>query len=580
MKKIKVDENINKLQLLCKGVLSGFMFFLFFTPTFSYSQSAANVNGKKVEILNAGSLKFDKNLGNGAKRLIGDVQFKHENTLMYCDSAYFYADNSLDAFGHVHIQQTDGSNLYGDLLKYNGDSRIAVLTRNVIVRKGDMQLTTDVLNYDISTNIGYYTTPARIVNKDNILTSDRGSFFSKTNDFNFKKNVVLTNPQFVINSDTMRYNTNSKITYFLGPTTIKSKENLIYCEDGWYDTNNDLSRFNKNAYIISKDQKMIGDSLFYDRKQGIGRGYNNVQIIDTAQNITIKGNYAIHYELSDISFVTGNALLIQRYDKDTLYLHADTLKAMTYKADKESSQIKFKIKEPETKIAETKSKKQKSKSKEKQATNNDMPLVKTGPLIPTDSARSGEKNSKNKRLFAYHKVKFFKNDLQGKCDSLVYTLVDSTMKLYGNPTIWSDRSQLTADSMKILTGEKSLRSIELKSSGFIVSREDDLHYNQIRGKYMKGFFKKNDLYLIKVEGNGQTIYYDKEKEKIKAVNRADCSNLNIYLKDKKMSRIIFITKPEATLYPLNQIDAKDLKLKDFTWRGKERPHAIADIFIW
>jgi hypothetical protein len=134
--------------------------------------------------------------------------------------------------------------------------------------------------------------------------------------------------------------------------------------------------------------------------------------------------------------------------------------------------------------------------------------------------------------------------------------------------------------MKILTGGKSLKSIELKSSGFIVSREDDVHYNQIRGKYMKGFFKKNDLYLIKVEGNGQTIYYDKEKEKIKAVNRADCTNLDIYLKNKKMDKIIFKTKPEATLYPLNQIDVKDLKLKDFSWRGKDRPHTIGDIFIW
>ncbi len=129
------------------GLGWGLLSFLFFIPLFSYSQ-------KKVEILNAGSLKFDKNLGNGAKRLIGDVQFKHENTMMYCDSAYFYSDNSLDAFGHVHIQQNDGSNLYGDLLKYNGDSKTAVLTKNVIVKKGDMQLTTDVLNYDISTNIG------------------------------------------------------------------------------------------------------------------------------------------------------------------------------------------------------------------------------------------------------------------------------------------------------------------------------------------------------------------------------------------------------------------------------------------
>ena len=289
--------------------------------------SAAVSAQRKVEILNANSLK-SSGIAGGAKRLIGDVQFKHENALLYCDSAYFYSDNSLDAFGHVRIQQSDGVTLYGDLLKYNGDNRMAVLTNNVRVDKGDMQLTTEVLNYDIATGTGFYTTPGKIVSKENVLTSERGSFYSKSNEVHFKKNVVVTNPQFVINCDTMRYNTVSKMAYFLGPTTIKSKENLIYCEDGWYDTGNDLSRFSKKAYINSKEQKMSGDSLFYDRKQGIGRGYGNVLIIDSAQNITIGGDYAIHHEIDDVSYVTGHALLTQRYDKDTLYLHADTLRAV------------------------------------------------------------------------------------------------------------------------------------------------------------------------------------------------------------------------------------------------------------
>jgi lipopolysaccharide export system protein LptA len=177
-------------------------------------------------------------------------------------------------------------------------------------------------------------------------------------------------------------------------------------------------------------------------------------------------------------------------------------------------------------------------------------------------------------------VKFFKNDLQGKCDSLIYSTVDSTMRMYGSPTIWSDGNQLTSDSLQLIIGDSSLKSIELKGSAFIVSKEDSLRFNQIRGKYMKGFFKKNELSLINVEGNGQTIYYAKDKDVIKAVNRADCSDLKIYLKNKKIDRINFITKPEATLYPLNKIDIKELKLKDFSWREQFRPHKIEDIFNW
>ncbi|MGQ0827007.1 MAG: OstA-like protein [Bacteroidota bacterium] len=524
--------NKNLMLLKIRFFLFPVFYFLLFTPLFSYSQ-------KKVEIINAGSLKFDKNLGKGAKRLIGNVQFKQENTLMFCDSAYFYDDNSLDAFGHVHIQQADSIHLYGDFLKYNGNTKKAILTKNVIVNKGDMQLATDILNYDMSTSVGYYTTSGRIINKENVLTSDHGYYFAKKNEINFKKNVVLTNPQFVINCDTMRYNTNSKITYFLGPTTIKSKENMIYCEDGWYDTHKDLSRFSKNSYILTQQQKMLGDSMYYDRKRGIGRAVKNVQVIDTTQNLNIKGDYAIHNEITGLSIVTGHALLTQMHEKDTLFLHADTLKA----------------------------------------------LGRNRKHLGADSLRKDTIN-KQQRLFAYHKVKFFKKDMQGKCDSMFYITTDSVMKLYGKPILWSEQNQLTADSINIITGKKSLRSMELKGSSFIVSKQDTLRYDQIRGKYMKGFFKESKLYRVNVEGNGQTIYYAKEKnektkkEEIKAVNRADCSDLNIYLKNNQIDHITFITKPDATLYPLDQIDTKELKLKDFTWRERERPLKMKDIFVW
>ena len=97
---------------------------------------------------------------------------------------------------------------------------------------------------------------------------------------------------------------------------------------------------------------------------------------------------------------------------------------------------------------------------------------------------------------------------------------------------------------------------------------------------MNGYFQKNKLYLVNVEGNGQTLYFIKEKEEIKAVNRADCSDLKVYLKDNKVDKITFITKPDATLFPLDQVDIKELKLKNFIWLKKERPLNVADIFKW
>lgn len=507
---------------------------------------------KKIEIVHAGALKSANNIANGAKRLIGDVQFKQDNTLMFCDSAYFYNNNSFDAFGHIRIQQGDSLSMTGELLKYDGNTKKAVITKNVVVTKGDMQLVTETLNYDANTSVGYYTTPAKITNRDNTLTSNTGYFFSKTNDLTFKKNVVLTNqpagqqtPLFVINCDTMRYNTNSKITYFKGATTIKSKENLIYCEDGWYDTYKDQSRFSKNAYIQTEEQKMYGDSLYYDRKKGIGKALKNVHIIDTTQKITIKGDFARYDEFDDESIVTGKALLIQYFEKDTLYMHADTLKAIG----------------DDKRIRPEKNK-----------------------LNPYQTNKKDSLSRDNKQLFAYRHVKFYKKDIQGKCDSLYYNANDSLMKMRGKPILWNEENQLTADSINIITGSKSLKILELFGNCFMISEEDSIHYNQIKGKYMKGFFKNNELTRVNVEGNGQTIYYVKEKNKqtqkkeIQAVNRSECSDLIVYLKENTIEKVTFKVKPDATLFPIDKVDAKEFRLKNFVWRKKERPLNEDDVF--
>lgn len=515
--------------------------FLSISPAL-FSQSNVNVNGKRVEIVHAEALNVDNKIGDGAKRLVGDVQFKQENTLMFCDSAYFYKDNSLDAFGHVHIQQPDDStNLYGDKLNYNGNTKKAILTNNVVLDKGDMHLTTAVLNYNTSTRIADYPTPGRITNKQNVLTSHRGYFFGKTNDLTFKDSVVLTNPQFVINCDTMRYNIKSKIAYFKGPTTIKSKENLIYCEDGWYNTQKDLSRFTRNSYIVTNEQKMWGDSVFYDRKKGQGKALHHVQIIDTVQHLIITGDYATHDEFQDLSIVTGKPELMQIGDKDTLFLHGDTLKSIGSNKRKDSD------------------------------------TLHTKPFsIASDTVKT--KDTTLTKLFVYHHVKFFRKDLQGSCDSIVYFSADSTMHLYTNPILWSDSNQLTGDSVWLVVGNKSLHTMELFGTAFIVSQEDSLRYNQIRGKYMKGFFKNNELYRVNVVGNGQTIYYVKEDEKIKSVNRADCTDLHIFLQDRQINKINFITRPDATLFPLDKVDARELKLKGFLWRADVRPAKREDIF--
>jgi len=497
---------------------------LLFAPAFAQKKD----EGKKKKIeWSADNMEGDKKKGKDVKKLVGHVHFRHENVDMYCDSAYLFPNNSLEAYRNVRILQGDTIQVYGDMLKYDGNTKIAELQKNVSMSDREMNLKTEYLTYDLNSSVGSYHNGGTIISKDNTLKSEHGYYNSKAKEFSFKKNVVLVNPQYTMKCDTLLYNTYSKVAYFLGPTTIVSNENTIYCENGWYDTDRDVSQFNKNAVINTREQKLKGDSIYYNRKAGFGKAIKNVSVIDSAQNVTITGNYAEYYEKTENSLITGRALLTQVYDKDSLFLHADTLRA-TY---------------------ETK-----------------------------DSAGKKLIDYDKRILYAYHHVKFFKSDIQGKCDSLVYTYGDSTMRLYRQPVLWSEKNQLTAEKVEIRTGSGEIRSLVLSNTAFIVSREDSVKFNQVKGKNMTAYFMKNKLYKIKVEGNGQAVYYPRDQGEIFSVNKTDCTDMLIFFEENEVNRITFITKPEGSIFPISEINPKEFLLKDMKDRFGERPMAKNDVF--
>lgn len=486
--------------------------------------------GTKIDLKHADRLVGDKS--KGYQRLIGAVQFEHQGMNMTCDSAHFFMEqNRLDAYGHVFIQQGDSLRMWSDFLTYDGNTRIAVASKNVRLVEGDMTLTCDAITYDLANRFAYYTTGGRIVNKDNVLTSKNGGYSSDAKTLTFRYNVVLKNPQYEMRCDTLRYTPGPKVAYFLGPTTIKatSNQNFIYCENGFYDTYNDIAQFEKNAYIVTQGQTLRGDSIWYDRKNGIGKAFQNVEIRDTAQKVTIHGDYAIHFERTETSLITGHALLVQEFDNDSLFLHADTLKSITVR-----------------------------------------PKDEKGKLIYDDSLEE-------KTVFAYRHVSFFKTDMQGRCDSMAWTSADSTMRMFGAPVLWSDGNQLTAVNINIILAEGKIMRLDMATDCFIISEEDTSRYNQIKGRKMTGYFTNNQLKKIYVEGNGQTLYYARSGQNLIGINRADCSRLMIWIEENEVQSISFYSQPDAQLYPPDELAPSEALLKDFRWRGKERPKSVDDL---
>ncbi len=477
----------------------------------------------RVRILNAETLEYDDKLGVDVQRLKGKVKFENKGSILDCDSAYFYPNSDIEAFGHIHLNQGDTLHLNADHLFYNGKNKISNVAGNVILSDPEMILTTDYLVFVQDKNLAYYTTGGKIINKDNVLTSIKGYYNTASKMLSFKDSVELRNPDYVMYADTLRYNVHSEIAFFTGPTTIISEDSKMYTEKGWYDTKVDYAELTFNNWFESETQHIVADSLLYDRSIKLGKAYFNVVITDTTNNLIISGEYGQYDQTTNHSFVTEKAIMIQTFEIDSLFLSADTLRLY-------------------------------------HDTINDL-----------------------NEIYANYNVSFYKSDMQGICDSLTYLQKDSLIKMFHDPVLWSENNQMNGDTIEIELYGGEIKQLNLYNHSFIISQVDSsIYYNQIKGRDMKAIFKNNDLNRIYVNGNGQTVYFAKdtenEKGKIIGMNKADCSNLLVMVTDNQISKILFLDQPTGALTPLSKIEPSILKLKDFRLRDEERPKNKEDIY--
>jgi beta-lactamase class A/lipopolysaccharide export system protein LptA len=456
-----------------------------------------------------------------AQRLIGDVQFRHDDITMTCDSAYFHGNtNTLDAFSRVHITQPDGTTVDGDFAKYQGDIKFAEIWGNVVLEDVDATMKTQHLYYDLNTNIAYYMVGAQIFNKGNDMVSQTGYYHRNINKFYFKKEVVLHTPDYTILTDTLDYNVLTKVADFVGPTRIVNEKDTIFCELGWYNTNDTVALFRKNAWIKSGSTTVNADTLYYESISGNGRAFGNIRITDTANDIILHGHKGEYNNMTEKGWLTREAMLVMAGKEDSLFLHADTLRSA---------------------------------------------VDTTGFKITT----------------AYNKVKFFSKDMQGMCDSLSMSLYDSVIRMYQMPVLWMQDNQMTADYIEIETEKQQPKRMNLLDKAFIAFEEDTVGFNQIRGKKIVGLFRgENELYRINVHDNSESVYFVKDGDFITGVNKAAGPDIVIRLENKQVQEITYIGATEGATIPPIEFNSSELTLTGFNWWAKHQPRDKHEIFRW
>lgn len=484
----------------------------------------------KVHLLHADHLFFDERLHRTAQILVGDVRFSHEGVLMYCDSALYYeATNSFDAFGNVRMNQGDTIKLNSEVLYYNGLDRLARARYDVVFKHGTMTIYTDSLDYDRLYDLGYFFEGGRVLDHDNQLTSDWGEYSPARHHAVFNYNVRLVNPappaepETVLISDTLHYNTETAIAHIVGPSNIENGENHIYSELGYYDTQAKHSHLLDRSILSNNGKRLVGDSVVWNDSIATAEAFGNVIYTDVVGKNMFTGEYCYYEDSTGYVMATDSALVIDYSQQDTMYAHADTIKAFTYNID-------------------------------------------------TDSAY--------RVVHAYYHMRAYRRDLQAVCDSLVYDTRDSILFMYRDPILWQAGQQQLGEEIRIFFNGHDIDSVQVLRQALSVEKIDSIHYNQVSGREMHSYFREGELYLSTSEGNVFVNYYPFDEDSIMVeMNHTETSLLKMFVTNNQVDHLWM---PAATgiMYPIPLIPADALYLQNFAWFDYIRPVDRFDLFEW
>jgi lipopolysaccharide export system protein LptA len=477
--------------------------------------------------------------------LFGHVKLQNEKTLFYCDSvAMNQSNNIIEAFGHVHINDSDTTDIYSQYMKYFVDKKYIIFQKNVSLTDKKGVLTTEELTYDMNNRIGTYGNGGKVVDGPTVITSHDGTYYAETKDVYFKNNVVLKDPTYDLTSDSLLYNTVSQIATFITLTHIRdSLGRTVTTSEGFYDLHSHKASLGKRPKITDGSQSLIGDHVTFDDSTGISIATGNAVFRDTAQGITLLSNLMIVNKKTNSMLATEKPLMILKQDKDSFYVRADTL---------------FSGRIPDSLLIKKDS---------------------LGNLLPRDTSKMNN-DSSMRYLQAYHHVRIFSDSLQGVADSLYYSGIDSVFRLFTDPVIWAEGRQITGDTIYLFTKNKKPERMYVFENGLAVSQSGKNMFDQVKGNTLNGYFKDGNIDLMRAKGSAESIYFIKDDSLalvgVNRVTRADI--IDMIFVNKDLDRVVLRNDAEGTMYPIRKVNPDDMRLRNFKWLEARRPKTKFELF--
>ena len=274
------------------------------------------------------------------------------------------------------------------------------------------------------------------------------------------------------------------------------------------------------------DTRMTGDSIIYDKDAGQMKGYGDVVINNYKDKIDVHGEYVYYNQDNDSAVVTGKALLIEYSAGDSLFVHADTFRLVTFYNEARDSVIE-------------------------------------------------------RQLRGFNKVRAYRPDLQMVADSMLFTTADSSLTLFRDPILWNEEQQVLGEKIIFYMNDSTIDWAHVIGQALFIQRNDSVHYNQITGREMKAFFKGGEIDYADVKGNVLAIFYPLDSDSAMiGMNTTEGSSLRVVFKMRAVDKIVMHGRSSGVMYPMDQLEEKKMFLSNFNCFDRIRPIDREDVFYW
>lgn len=492
----------------------------------------------KVRIIHSDITQKNPKLFNGNTFMSGNVYLEHKGSTLKADTVILYSeDNFVKAIGNTQLTTTDGNTITAQEIEYDGNTQRGIARKNVVLTDPKQTIKTDILYYDRVPNTAYFNTGGTIYNGSNTIWTKTATYNINTKMIDVNGNVSIDNAQYRVEGSKIVQNQNTNTADFFGPTTIINKNNpsnYVYTEKGQYKMTSKEVYLNKNSRIHYNGKILTGETMYYNQNTGFGTAKGNVMLDDPRENRFVKGGYGEIYELKDSAIITEKPYAVKILKNDSIYFSAERILAYQ---------------------------------------------------------KPNENHIKKSYLKAYHKARMFKSNAQARSDSLSFNETDGELHLIKEPILWTGERQVTGEIIKAYfnTDKELMDSIKVINNALAISKVDSLNlkdeFNQIKGKFMSVYLKNNEIQLIKVQENAQSITYaESENSKTKEMDRlgialSTCGEIDALFQEKSVDIIACNIGANTDIYPMSKIPPDMRKFPDFNWNTKDRLRQWQDIFL-